>query len=95
MNNDGESARRGVMIYYDMIANFRRLSNEQMGELMFAFLDYSSGGPEPELTDPAVAVAFGFMKLFDDFDRAKYEAIVEKKRAAGKKGAEARWKAGS
>ena len=34
---------------------------------------------------------FGFLKKYDDYDEAHYREIVEKRRIAGKKGAESRW----
>ena len=44
-----------------------------------------------EFDNPMEEGMFGFLKQYDDYDEAHYREIVEKRRIAGKKGAESRW----
>ncbi len=88
--NSAESDRRGVMIYYEMLEQFELLSKRDLGELLLAIMRYSKDGTKPELTKPELKMIFSFMKRFDDSDRARYANIVEQRRQAGAKSAQAR-----
>ena len=88
-----ESGRKGIMIYYEMFEQFELLSNEELGELIFAIMRYSKDGTEPKIESPAAKILFSFMKRFDDIDRERYEKIRERRREAGRRGAKKRWNA--
>ena len=71
---------------WDILKDF---SDEQCGRLLKALLCYQIGAEIPVL-DVATKVAFSFMSAQMDRDNEKYSQMVEKRRAAGKKSAEAR-----
>lgn len=62
----------------------RHLDAEQFGRLMGALFDLAGDG-EPEVDDD-IALAFEFMALQQNIDRAKYERICERNRLNAKKG---------
>ena len=69
--------------WYDVIKVYPA---ETRLEVIEAILCYASTGEVPQLG--AVAnVAFGFIKMEMDYNAARYDAIVERRRAAGRKGA--------
>ena len=69
--------------WYDVIKVYPA---ETRLEVIEAILCYASTGEVPQLG--AVAnVAFGFIKMEMDYNAARYDAIVERRRAAGRKSA--------
>lgn len=63
------------------------LPPEQVGELMFALIDYQETGEVPDLPKgSALAMCFSFIKARMDKDNSKYEEKCERNRSNGKKG---------
>ena len=63
------------------------LPPEQVGELMFALMDYQETGEVPDLPKgSALAMCFSFIKKRMDKDNSKYEERCERNRSNGKKG---------
>ena len=80
------------MILYTAYADkFKRLSDLQFGQLMRAALNYQQFGTEPDIDDLTVGLAFDVIKHDIDTNNQKYAETIEKKREAGRQGAESRW----
>lgn len=62
------------------------LSNEQFGELMRSVMEYAKTGFVPYFSDPVLQMAFKFIMTDIDKDKARYEAIKQKRSEAGRKG---------
>lgn len=71
---------------WDILKDF---SDEQCGRLLKALLCYQREEEIPAM-DVATKVAFSFMAAQMDRDNERYDQMVEKRRAAGKRSAEAR-----
>ena len=76
------------MIYLNVWERLqRRLSYEQLGRLLSAMLDVLGGQPpQPMDDDPALALAFDMVSDLQERDAERYNAIIEKRREAGRKG---------
>ena len=74
----------------DWAEQLEELPEKDQLELFWAVFRYGLNGEEPELKTYQKAIFKGFK---NDIDRnqERYEALVEKRRINGKKGAEARW----
>ena len=91
-----EPVKKGVFLYHDLFEAFEWMTDEQLGKTVRMLLDYSRTGVIPDGNDDTVVnVAFDFLKKWDDISRARYEKIIEKRRKAGIKGAQARWNGGA
>ena len=85
------SQRLGTFIPHKTRLILNCLSDEQYGRILRQLDDYAFEGITPEFDNPMEEGMFGFLKQYDDYDEAHYREIVEKRRIAGKKGAESRW----
>lgn len=65
------------------------MTNEQAGMLLKALIDYTDEKPL-DITDQAVEMVFLTIKPRLDRDRTKWEEVIEKRKAAGRKSAEKR-----
>ena len=90
-NNEKVKNRKGVILYYDFFHALENLNDERLGRILREFIVYSETGKGPNPDDSFEHALFVFLKSWDDFDNEKYEKILEKRRSAGKKGAEVRW----
>ena len=77
-----------LVIYTSYLEKCRMMDDAQFGKLMRAILAYQVSGEIPKLDDLAVNMAFEFIKADLDLNNRKYDAIVEKRKAAGVRGAE-------
>ena len=80
-----------LIIYLDFLEKFKRLTDAQFGKLIRLGIEYQKTGVEPDIQDPILALAFDSFKVCIDENNIKYDAKVEARRAAGKKGNEVRW----
>lgn len=83
--------RKGVLLYYGFYHALEGLNDEMLGKTLRAFIVYSETGEEPEHADTFEYALFALLKEWDDMDNDRYLQIIGKRRAAGAKGAEARW----
>lgn len=81
--------KNSFVMYTDYQEQINLLSREQRGDLLTAIIAYAAGNPLPE-TDGITNMAFSFIKARMDKDNEKYQKVVESRREAGKKGAEAK-----
>lgn len=79
-----------IKVYRDFIDIVRELDNGARGRLFMAILEYANDEETDDLTG-AEKIAFLTMKGQIDRDRATYSDISDKRRDAGKRGAEKRW----
>ena len=69
--------------WYDVLKTFPA---ETRLEVIEAIMCYASTGEVPEL-GPVAYAAFAFIKMEMDYNTERYNAVVERRRAAGRKGA--------
>ena len=79
---------KGSFVFYiEYREHLSMLPPEQVGELMFALMDYQETGEVPDLPKgSALAMCFSFIKARMDKDNFKYEEKCERNRSNGKKG---------
>ena len=83
--NQKEKEKKSFLIYLDYEEHFNLLTDEQLGQLMRAIIKYEKDREISEL-DPALKMAFSFIKTQLDRDRKKYEDKFEKNKENGSKG---------
>ena len=71
-------------VYHDWIPAFEALSPAELGRLTMCALKYSAHGEEPELLG-SERYTWPLIKSQIDRDKARYDEIVQKRSAAGKK----------
>ena len=82
--------KKSFILYCDLIHTFEHLSNEQRGEVIYWIMQYVNDlNPEP-LNGLLQAVIEPIKRQLKR-DLKVYENKIEKRRQAGKKGAQARW----
>ena len=79
---------KSVLLYTDWAKALRGLPLEDVGRLFFAILDYTEAGKLPAFENPAASVAWEFIRLRLDDNLEKWEEIREKRRVAGRMGAD-------
>ncbi|MCD8146914.1 MAG: DnaD domain protein [Clostridiales bacterium] len=77
--------KNSFVVYNEIEQQTAMLDDAQLGQLFRAMVRYNQG-KEPDIADPLVCVAFGFIKTTMDRDRAKYEETCAKRKVAGAKG---------
>lgn len=75
-----------MILYTAYAEKFRRLNNEQFGELVRLMIQYQLDGIAPEVDDIMVSMAFDSVKYDIDRNNEKYKEICEKRRENGAKG---------
>ena len=78
-------AKNSFVLYYEYKEHFELLSDEELGKLMRAIMEYEAEGIVPEL-DGMVKMAFSFIRKDLDICREKYDAKCERNRQNGGKG---------
>ena len=81
--------KKSFLVHTDSLEILDDLTDEQAGKLFKAIKDYQFGN-EPKLSQ-LIKIAFNPFKNYFERDNDKWEAEVEKRREAGRLGAEARW----
>lgn len=81
--------QKSFVLYTDYAEHIQLLSLEERGMLLTAIFEYVKDGTPPEFTG-ALGMAFSFIRAQLDRDMGKYNDLVEKRRAAGKRSAEQR-----
>lgn len=77
----------GVIFYKSHFDNIKDLSDEELGQIFRACMTGETG-----VMSPHVKMAYNFVNSQIKRDKTKYETIVEKRRAAGRKGGLAKGK---
>ena len=78
------------LMYLDYEEQFNLLTDEELGQLMRAIMQYEKTKQEPKL-EGTLKMAFSFIKAQLDRDRDKWEGTKNKRSKAGKKGMANRW----
>ena len=82
--------KKSFLLYCDLLHTVKKLNDEQAGKLFKHVLEYVND-LNPETEDILMQVCFEPIRQSLKRDLQKYEQIREKKREAGKKGANKRW----
>ena len=82
--------REYAALPHNYIESLDRLTDEEFGRLMRALIRYSMTGETSELPGNEF-YAFGMVKVNEDRFIKSYSNLTEKRSAAGRKGAAARW----
>lgn len=88
-----KSERKTVMLYTNTWRSVTpTLTDAQVGRLMRALMAYATGEDGDTLSDDKVLeLALSVMKLGIDEDWTRYEGICNRRKSAGRRGAEKRW----
>lgn len=78
--------RETFVLYTSQYEAVRCLSLAAKGELFDALFSYVMTAEAPSFSAPEIEMAFRFMRQQIDRDQEKYTTIVEKRRAAGRRG---------
>ena len=65
--------KKGFIIYYDIKYHLQKLSKEQIGSLILAFIAYGEDGIIPDFEDKALDMLFSVYQLQMNRDAEKYE----------------------
>jgi len=77
--------KKGFLLYLDYWEFMKKLSNDQIGQLMKCIFEYEKNLEVPEIDDLAVDIAFTQIKNNLDRNRVEYAKTVEKRRKAAQK----------
>lgn len=80
--------KKSLVLYHDIRKPLELLTDEQRGKLFMSLLDYSEYGTDPGFSDPALSMAFSFIRAAIDRDSEKWERTRQRRSRAGRKGAE-------
>ena len=83
--------RDSLVLYTAYIDKFKKLSDAQFGQLIRAVMTYQQTETAPDIDDLSVSVAFDVVRHDLDINNIKYDEAIEKRKTAGKQGAEKRW----
>ena len=75
----------GFYLFTDYSEKFKRLSDEQFGQLVRALLTYKKTGEEPEIDDLVVGMAFDVIRMDIDKQAETYRNKAEAGRKGGSK----------
>ena len=74
-----------MVLYTSYSDKFKKLSDEQIGKLARLIFAYQLGKDIPEITDPAIEIAFEVIRNDLDMNNKKYDEVSEKRREAIRK----------
>lgn len=83
--------KKSFLIYLDYKEHFDLLTDEQLGQLLRAIMEYEETKKLPNF-EGILKMAFSFIKQQLDRDREKWQEEKNKRSNAGKKGMMSRWK---
>ena len=72
----------GVMMYFDLLPRFKKLTFEQCGRITIAIMEYAQDGIVPEFDDAILSIYWDFIKEKVDKDDEAYTRKCEKARRA-------------
>lgn len=78
--------KNSFLLYHSYAKHFKKLSDEQLGKLIRAIMQYEIDKTYPDLDDLALDMAFSFMVEQLEIDREKYQARVKASQTNGKQG---------
>ena len=79
-------AKDTFIVYKSYFDRFSRLTDEQMGKLFRAILEYECTGEDPVIDDAKAEASFEVVKYDLDLNDEKYEEICRKRRESGSLG---------
>lgn len=79
------------LMYLDYDEQFKLLTDEQLGQLIRAIMQYEKTSEVPKL-EGIINMAFSFIKQQLDRDNEKWQEERKKRSEAGKRGMAKRWK---
>ena len=78
-------AKKGVIMFYDLLEQLEDFTDEQFGIITRAIIKYDRDNVVPEFTDASVKIAFKIIKPILDKNKQEYESKCEKNRENIKK----------
>ena len=80
-----ENQNKSFVLYTDYAKHIALLTNEEVGELLKALLEYVEFGKQPQLFG-ALMMCFSFIADQIARDKEKYQDVCKKRAEAGRKG---------
>ena len=78
--------RKGIILYFADIPQWKMLTKEQAGELVLALLEYGKDGAPFDAENGMLKMAFSFIASQIDRDGEKYKKRCDRNAENGKKG---------
>lgn len=78
--------KKSLLLYYDYKAHFDFLTDEQLGKIVRAMLEYEIDGVLPEFDETIMKMTFSFVKSNLDRDRKKWVKMCKTNKENGSKG---------
>lgn len=83
--------KKAFLIYKNMGAHVKKLSDAEAGKLFKALFDFSTDGETGANLTPEADMLYGIMCDHIMMDDEKWNIVRERRASAGRKGAESRW----
>ena len=80
-----------LKLFTDSLEKYKRLTDEEFGQLIRAELEYKRSGTVPDFDNITLNILFDSVKLEIDRTNDNYDKVVAARAASGKKGAAKRW----
>lgn len=78
--------KKSLLLYYDYKSHFDFLTDEQVGKIVRAMLEYEVDGIFPEFSEPIMKMTFSFIRSNLDRDREKWVKMCKTNKENGKRG---------
>ncbi len=78
--------KKSLLLYYDYKSHFDFLTDEQVGKIVRAMLEYEVDGVLPEFDETIMKMTFSFVKSNLDRDRKKWVKMCKTNKENGSKG---------
>lgn len=73
-------AKKGVIMYYDLLEQLQDFTDEQFGKITRAMIKYDRDGIEPQFNDIQIRLAFNILKPTIDRNKQEYQEKCDKNR---------------
>ncbi len=78
--------RPGVMVYFHLMEPLSAMEDDQFGRMIRSLMEYAQYGIIPQFDDPAMTIAWGYLRHAADVDKERYaERCARAKEAIAKR----------
>lgn len=73
-------AKKGVLMYYDLLEQLKDFNDEQFGKVVRVMIKYDKDGIEPNIEDVQIKLAFNILKPTIDRNKQEYQYKCDRNR---------------
>lgn len=73
-------AKKGVLMYYDLLEQLKDFNDEQFGKVVRVMIKYDKDGIEPNIEDVQIKLAFNMLKPTIDRNKQEYQYKCDRNR---------------